>query len=273
LGKFDRVLLASDFDDTLYNSRREVSAENIAAIEYFIREGGYFTVSTGRMGPAFAPYLHMAPTNAPVILANGALLYDYAMGKPLIEFHLDAQAAVHLSEMALALPRVGIEVYPEMVAYVQNPNEHTARHVKRIGADWVEMPLLEMPQPWHKAVMLAARSDLEEAQRYLTQRWGDLYEVIFSNDVILECTAKGANKGCMVLRLAELLGVERKNTYCVGDNQNDLPMLAVSAIPFAPSNCADTVRESNPRIVRDCDEHAVAHVIEILDELYVNSSN
>ncbi len=268
MGKFNHVLLASDFDDTLYNSRREVSAENLAAIEYFIREGGYFTVSTGRIASAFTPYVSLAPVNAPVILANGAQLYDYAAQKTLKDFYLNAQAAVHLSAMARALPKVGVEVHPKKLAYVQNPNEYTARHVARIGATWVARPLLEAPQPWHKAILLAARADLEEAQRYLTERWGDLYEVIFSNNVILECTAKGVNKGSMVLHLAELMGVARKDIYCVGDNQNDLPMLAVSAIPFAPANCADAVRETGPRIVRHCDDHAIAHVIEILDELY-----
>ena len=81
MGKFDCVLLASDFDDTLYNSSREVSAENREALNYFIRQGGRFTVSTGRAHRTFSPYVHLAPVNAPVILSNGALLYDYSADK------------------------------------------------------------------------------------------------------------------------------------------------------------------------------------------------
>ncbi len=268
MGKFDRVLLASDFDDTLYNSSHQVSGENIAAIEYFIREGGFFTVSTGRAHRTFTPHLSDAPINAPVILANGALIYDYAADRPVFELPLPPEAAAHLAEMACALPMVGVEVYHGDEVYIQAPNRHTRRHTEKVGTQWTEMPLLQMPQPWIKALIQAQRGELEQAQRFLTERWGDRYEVIFSNNVLLECTAKGATKGQMVLRLAELLGVERKDIYCVGDNQNDLPMLAVSAIPFAPENCADAVRESNPRMVRHCDEHAVAHVIEILDEIY-----
>ena len=40
LGKFEGVLLASDFDDTLVGSDCEVSRGNREALEYFVREGG-----------------------------------------------------------------------------------------------------------------------------------------------------------------------------------------------------------------------------------------
>lgn len=262
------MLLASDFDDTLCGSRREVSAENIAAIRYFIAQGGRFTVATGRAHRTFTPCVEIIPINAPVILANGAQLYDYAAGHTVFELLLPARAAGDLAELSRACPSVGIEVYHGDEIYIQNPNQYTDRHVQKVGAPWTELALEQMPQPWTKALLQAKRADLEAARRFLRERWRELYEVVFSNDVLLECTAKGATKGGMVLRLAELLGVERKNLYCIGDNENDLPMLAVSAIPFAPMNCADAVRESAPRLVRHCDEHAVAHAIELLDGLY-----
>lgn len=268
MGKFDHVLLASDFDDTLFNTRCEVSKQNIEAIDYLIQEGGYFTVSTGRAHRTFTPYATIAPINAPVILANGALLYDYAEDRPVLELPLPLQAATDLSELARAMPQVGVEIYQGDNVYIENPNEYTHRHVKRVNTDWTELPLLNMPQPWSKAVLQANHADLCRAQAFLTDRWSSRYEVIFSNDILLECTAKGATKGGTVLKLAELLGVARRDLYCVGDNQNDLPMLRVSAIPFAPANCADAVRETNPRIVRPCDDHAIAHVVEILDQLY-----
>ena len=46
MGKFDGVLLVSDFDDTLYGTDLTVSRENVEAIAYFTAEGGRFTVAT-----------------------------------------------------------------------------------------------------------------------------------------------------------------------------------------------------------------------------------
>ena len=59
MGKFDGVLLASDFDDTLYGLDRQVCPRNRKALNYFIAQGGRFTVATGRAHTTFAPYAHL----------------------------------------------------------------------------------------------------------------------------------------------------------------------------------------------------------------------
>ena len=45
-------------------------------------------------------------------------------------------------------------------------------------------------------------------------------------------------------------------------------MLARSAIPFAPANCAPQVKEWGAHILGHCDEHAVAQAIALLDSIY-----
>jgi hypothetical protein len=109
---------------------------------------------------------------------------------------------------------------------------------------------------------------LQEVQRYIQANWGEDYEVIFSNKYLLEMTDKGSNKGTLVTKVAKMLNITSDHIYCIGDNQNDIPMLAVSAIPFAPANCAEPVRAWGARVLGHCDEHAVAQAIEILDGLY-----
>ena len=47
MGKFDGVLLVSDFDDTFLGSDRTVPARNYRALDYFLSEGGRFTIATG----------------------------------------------------------------------------------------------------------------------------------------------------------------------------------------------------------------------------------
>ena len=109
---------------------------------------------------------------------------------------------------------------------------------------------------------------LRRAQQYMLERWGDVYEVIFSNLVLLELTRKGSNKGGMVDYLVRYLGMDPKKVYCVGDNQNDIPMLARSAIPFAPANCAPEVKDWGARVLCSCQEGCVAQVVEELARIY-----
>ena len=74
--KFKNVLLASDFDGTLKNDEGIITHDVIEKIKYFISEGGYFTVCTGRIHQGFHLY-DPEYINAPVLLGNGAMAYDY----------------------------------------------------------------------------------------------------------------------------------------------------------------------------------------------------
>ena len=85
--------------------------------------------------------------------------------------------------------------------------------------------LLDVPLPLGKLLFEEEHPVLEQVRTYLEQRgWAKDYELIFSNESLLELTRRGANKGGMVLRLAEKLGISREHVYCVGDEANDLSM-------------------------------------------------
>jgi len=271
MGKFDGVLLVSDYDDTLYNSRLEVSAGNRRAIEYFIGEGGWFTVATGRAHETFTPQIEKEniPLNAPVILSNGSSIYDYAQEKYLHLSVLDGQAPAHMAEVMAALPELGFESYHNGAISVHNPNLVSQMHLERVNAPYTVCEQIEdMPTPWTKLILEQDHPVLLKAQQMFRERWSHLYEAIFSNHYLLEVTARGNTKGALVTKLADILGARPEHVYCIGDNQNDIPMLAVSAIPFAPDNCADEVKEWGARLVGHCDDDAVAKVIEILDGIY-----
>lgn len=69
------------------------------------------------------------------------------------------------------------------------------------------------------------------------QSWSTEYEVVPSNPYLLELTAKGANKGGMVRRLAQMLEIRQENVYCVGDHANDIPMLTFARTCLCPGQC------------------------------------
>ena len=109
---------------------------------------------------------------------------------------------------------------------------------------------------------------LRPVQQWLLERWGDRYEAIFSNAYYLEITAKGSTKGDFVAKVADMLGIRPENLYCVGDNQNDLSMLRRSAIPFAPANCAQVVKDWGAKVLCHCDDGVIGDIVDILDRRY-----
>lgn len=75
MGKFDGLLLCTDFDMTLAE-KAVISPENIAAIRYFQENGGRFTVVSGRNPYFLTEHLGDLRVNAPLVGYNGALILD-----------------------------------------------------------------------------------------------------------------------------------------------------------------------------------------------------
>ncbi len=268
MGKFDGVLLCTDYDDTFCTATGDVPQANREAVAYFRAEGGLFTVATGRAHNTFAPYASLAGINAPAVLSNGSQLYDFAAGEMLLDVCLPQSCREELGPLPAASPGVGMEAYHKGAMYIVGHNAWVDRHIAKVKVTGPDTAVEDIPLPWGKAIFMAEHPDLLSVQQHILSRWGEKYEAIFSNPHMLEVTAKGCNKGGMVLELARRLGIERKNLYCVGDNQNDLPMLAVSAIPFAPANCAPEVKAAGAQLLCHCEEGAIADLIARLDKLY-----
>lgn len=271
MGKFDGVLLVSDFDDTLYGSDHRVTDATLAALARFRAEGGRFTVATGRAYPTFTPQIgkNRLVLNAPVILSNGAAVFDYSQGRFLQKTFLREEAAADLGELAAQMPQIGLEFYHNEDIYVVHPNAVIRGHLEKVGTPWREAAAVaDVPGPYVKVILEGEHRDLEKAQAYLLTRWGGHYEAIFSNPVLLDVTRKGATKGGMVAWLRDRLGLRPQDVYCVGDSSNDLSMLQVAQVGYAPANCTPDLREFGAVILPDCDHEPIPTLIADLERRY-----
>ena len=281
MGKFDGVLIVSDYDNTItytegaLRSGRElppVSPANRRAIEYFMAQGGIFSVATGRALPAFAPIAPAIPMNGPTILFNGAAIYDFAAGRYLHTAFLPESVRPHLQLLLDRFPDLAMELYHDDNAiHAVNPNEVTHAHLHLTHAPTVEMTCLSrVPSPISKALLEGYQPLLDRVLAFLDSTdWAASYEIVPSATCLVEVTARGANKGGMAEKLTSLLGVDRQHVYCVGDHANDIPMLRFARIPFAPDNAIESVhRVAGVHILPHCENHAIAAMIDELDKLY-----
>ena len=83
---FEGYLLVSDMDGTLLNSKGKISDTNKKAIEYFVENGGVFTIATGRMRDSVREFISDLKVGLPIIIYNGAKIYDFKAEK---SFHED----------------------------------------------------------------------------------------------------------------------------------------------------------------------------------------
>ena len=280
MGKFDGVLLASDFDNTLLYTEDSLRTgapvpplpeRNREALKYFMAQGGRFAIATGRALPAFLRHAGDVPMNAPGVVCNGAAIYDFAKGEYLETAMLDAAARQRGQAVLDRFPGVAVEAYHiDNVIHVVQPNAISRQHEHMTGVALTEAPsLTEVPLPLGKLLFEADHETLEGVLAFLTEQgWAEDYELIFSVSHLLEMTIQGASKGGMIRRLAARLGISMEHVYCAGDEANDLSMLHAAAEGFAPANASAAVRESGATVVCDAREGAIADVIAILDRKY-----
>ena len=169
MGKFDGVLLVSDYDDTFLGTDHAVSPRNYEALDYYLSQGGLFTIATGRAYRTFSPHVHLAPVNAPVILSNGSALYDFQKNEMVLQTMLPDSCLEDLSDVLTRFPSLGAEFYHGEDIYVHNPNYITEAHMKKVGTEYEICPVPQMPRPWTKVILQEENHIQRQVQKYMLE--------------------------------------------------------------------------------------------------------
>ena len=280
---FSDILMTVDYDRTLTAPDSTVPERNLEAIRYFMDNGGTFTVNTGRSIPMTKVFIHKVPVNAPLLLMNGSLIYDPDSGKmEAVEIPLHQGDTIRRA-MAL-IPDMTVEIQGMDAHYIFEKNDIWDDFTDGNSCVWAHA---EPDDDLGSFVKFAAYaplkssrlSDLYEgteeelaridrAEALLRQEFGEYCEVFRAAPKILDVHAKGVSKAKAALALKEKLG--KKILICVGDGENDLPMLQAADFAFTPSDAI--VAKQFPNVC-PCGQGAVADVIyEKIPEILKNMS-
>jgi Cof subfamily protein (haloacid dehalogenase superfamily) len=263
--KFKNVLLASDFDGTLKSDRGIIEKADRDAIAYFMKNGGEFTVCTGRIYQGFHLY---SPEyiNAPVLLGNGACAYDYENNTVIFNDAIDEEGLSSVNDVLSVFPDISIEFYNINKVCAINLNNHSEQHFTSQGINFetINSPE-EAPLPWTK-VMIAAHGCSQKVQMILDNH----PEINYLNTTgdYVEILKKDVDKGTGLLKLAHTLGCAPSDTYAAGDGYNDVEMLTASAGGFVPENGSQEALAVAKYITRSNNDGCIANTIEILDSIY-----
>ncbi len=265
-GLFEGVLLASDYDGTLVPDTRIVTPGVKAALRFFEENGGRFTVCTGRCYLGFHSY---SPEiiNAPVLLANGGMAYDYQRHTVVVDNGIGDEGIAPLRAVAQAFPDVTIEFYPLEKSCAVHLTEKSEHHFtsQSIPFETIDDPA-QAPRTWAKVMIGGTPERIAQVQVFLK----DYPEISFLPTVggFLEVLRKGVDKGMALLQLADSLGVRHEDAYAVGDGYNDVEMLRAAAKAFVPANGDPYAMACADYVVRSNEDDAVAHVVELLTQIY-----
>ena len=268
--KFDGYLLVTDMDNTLLNSDHIVSEGNKRAVKYFTDNGGKFTIATGRSAAAardkIKPNVGDALNiNAPAILLNGAVLYDFDTDTILFERHISDGRKAAAKIMHEKYPFLGFEIYTGDDVYVYSKCHLTERLGKRKGIRIFDMTEEAWSLPWTKLLMISDKKTLDEYENIYRQY--DSGYSVRSGDEFFDIVPDGASKGGALNKLSEMLGVDKARVIAAGDNFNDLDLLKAAGISYAVANAQEEIKAAADFAAPHCDEDAIAWIIGEIEKL------
>ncbi len=267
---FSDVLLTVDYDRTLTAPDSSVPEKNIEAIRYFMKNGGMFTINTGRSVPMTAVF--RVPVNAPLLLYNGSAAYDTEKNEFEFthEIHMDLWETIRKCESWFPDLTVEVQGIKAHYRFRENPawdafcdNNQCAHSFARPGDDlgpFLKFSLYGEMRDNTVASLFSGTAEeirrIDEVEQILKEQFADCCEVFRAASRIIDVHAKGVSKGRSALELKKRLG--RKILVCVGDAENDLPMLYAADYAFCPADGCIADRFQN---VCQCGDGAVAAVI------------
>ncbi len=265
--KFKGILLCTDLDGTLFRKDKSVSKENEEAIRYFKEEGGTFSFITGREPSVVGDVCELVKPNAPIGCLNGCGIYDYQKGRLLWSVALKKEAKTIVDAIAEMFPNIGIHIACADHVYFQQDNDCTQHFRDITGAPHLIANFGEKSGQVLKVVF--ASFDADELQRVKDALHGHPFAAHFdfvqSERTFYELLPKGASKGALLLKLAELLNIDRRKTIAVGDYDNDISMIRDAGIGYAVANAQPSAKAAANRVTVSNEEHAIAKIIEDLD--------
>jgi len=268
MNKFEGILICTDLDGTLLRNDKSISSENTEAIEYFKKEGGLFTIVTGRMPHVSFEICKNAKINAPFGCINGGGLYDYHKG----EYIWTAETPVGVNELIRVIdenfPNVGIQVNTFYKTYFSKDNI-VMEHFRRItNAPNLVMNYKDIKEPIAKILFgIATEEEMQKVIKVLNNHpLSSEFDFVRSEKSLYEILPKGIGKGTSLIKLCEYLNIDRKKTIAVGDYNNDISMFNTAGVGIAVSNACDDAKNAADFITVSNEEHAIAKVIYDLEK-------
>ncbi|MDD3336402.1 MAG: Cof-type HAD-IIB family hydrolase [Eubacteriales bacterium] len=258
------IMLVTDLDGTLLDSQKAIPAENLRAIEAFVRQGGLFTVATGRTEDTCQLATALLPVNAPAILYNGAAIVDLSSGTVLYSRTLNAAAyRPMLKRLMEQFPDVCVEIFAFGPLLLVNPSAVMDPYILREKQPYRMAALEDTPEEWLKMMLSAPHERLLEVQAFLESERPTLPEctMFFSADYYYEIVDAACSKGACVSFLAQALQVPMERIVAVGDHLNDLEMLRRCGYSYAPANAHPDAKNAAMVLSRTNDEGAVAEAL------------
>ena len=264
-------LLALDIDGTLVGDDLVIGPRTRAAVRRAVEEGVAVSLVTGRMVSSAMRFARELELSAPVVGYQGGLIRE-----------IPPPGSTRLGRLLFHRP-LAADTARDVIAWTREQGldphvNHLERFILRaddpraddfsafMGAEAERVPdlLASTTHPVTKVLAVGEPPHPHSVADRARARYAGRADVTISHPRFLEFVAPGVSKGRAIRFLARRLRVPLAATMAIGDQWNDLEMLAEvghgAAMPSAPLQVRSVARYVAPPV----DDEGVAVMIESL---------
>ncbi len=267
MNKFKGILICTDLDGTLIRGDHTISEENLKAIEYFKSEGGLFTFVTGRMPYTARSLFEIVKPNAPIGCINGGGIYDFGK-EEYIFFKKLPNVTELIDHIVENVEGTSVILHAPERMYFSISNDASERHRITTNTPFFSADYKSFALPIAKIIFADSReaSLLRVAELLASHPRASEFDFVRSDKALYEILPKNTNKGSILPKLTEHLGIEMRKTVAVGDYYNDVDMLKASGVGIAVANACKEAKDAADYITVSNEEDAIARVIYDIEE-------
>jgi len=267
-------VLALDIDGTLLNSKSELTPGTKAAVLRAKELGIRVILATGRRLKNTLPLVHELGLQGAVVVHNGAVIRDPNSDKILFQQGIElvlAQDIVDklngrgLNYIVYTGESAGERVVAPKGSW-QEPEDLLGYYLGE-RVEFVENVTLVTPPIRISLIDETSRVDafLDEYRgRYEESLTALLFSTTRNVWRGIELLPRQCSKGAGLAFVVEKLGFDASQVIAIGDNVNDLEMIAWAGMGIAMDNGADQLKAMAKRIAPSNDQDGVAQIIEEL---------
>jgi Cof subfamily protein (haloacid dehalogenase superfamily) len=268
-------LIAVDIDGTLLNSQFRISEKDLQALRRANQEGVQVILVTGRRHAFALPIAQQLGFDLWLISSNGAVtrsLRGEAFHRDLLPATTGLGLCAAMQEfrgnMVVTFDKESkgalvLERMDELTGSIRHWLEKNMQYIEFVVP--IENALVADPV---QAMFCGTISRMQAAVRTLeSDQIKDQITVVRTEyparDLcIVDVLNRDCSKGHALERWANYRGIPREQVMAIGDNFNDLEMLAFAGTPFIMGNASEELKSRGWPVTSSNDENGVAAAVE-----------
>lgn len=262
-------MIVTDLDGTLLAGGNNIPEKNIAALRRAMDAGVQVVLCSGRMIEATVPIAERVSANAPMVLFNGAMVYDRASDRILAGQTIPRETAIRVLRELEAMGAY-VQAFPGRGFFYEKKvepwTEYYATKISVWGEEVGEKLSTWLKTDVYKLICIGTAAELDVVIRELSPKFPEIC-FVKSAETHLEVVAAGVDKATGLRALTEITGVTPEEMIGFGDEANDLPLLKYVGHAYVMENAPENVRREIRRMAPKNTQAGLAKIVnQYLDE-------